>query len=410
MSDNTALLLPEDEGAALSDDEIRRWRALPARQQPDWLHDPQLEPARALLATRPALVTADEVHTLHTLLADVAHGRRQVLQAGDCAEDPAECAAKPVLRKADLLDELADVLHARSGLPVLRVGRIAGQFAKPRSRPVEHHDGRELPVYYGHMVNAPEPDPAARHPRPTRMLTCHDAAATAMDTLRLRATDTATPPATRTWTSHEALVLDYELPQMRRDQDGRLLLTSTHWPWIGERTRQADAAHVRLLASVSNPLSCKIGPGATPEDVLRLCALLDPDRTPGRLTLIARMGADRVTTHLPALVHAVRTAGHPVGWLTDPMHGNTVTTPAGRKTRHVDTIVQEVLRFQDAVTAAGAHPGGLHLETTPHPVTECLADARATHRADGAYTTLCDPRLNPWQAHEVIRAWHAPTR
>nr|AVR52600.1 phospho-2-dehydro-3-deoxyheptonate aldolase [Streptomyces sp. FXJ1.235] len=410
MSDHTALLLAEDEGAALSSDEMRRWRALPARQQPDWLDDPQLESVRELLATRCALVTRDEVATLRALLAEVAQGRFQVVQAGDCAEDPAECAPGPVARKAELLDELAEAMRARSGRPVLRVGRIAGQFAKPRSRPVEEIGGRELPVYRGHMVNRPEPDTRARRPAPSRMVACYDAASAAMDALRVRGTGAAMGPYAHVWTSHEALVLDYELPLLRRDRDGRLLLTSTHWPWIGERTRQADGAHVRLLAAVDNPVACKVGPTADTGDLVRLCNLLDPERTPGRLTLIARMGADAVTDRLPALVAAVRAAGHPVSWLSDPMHGNTVTAPGGLKTRQIDAIVREVVGFQDAVAAAGGVAGGLHLEATPHAVTECVADAADADGLDGAYTTLCDPRLNPWQALEVVSAWRGRNR
>ncbi|WP_443071618.1 3-deoxy-7-phosphoheptulonate synthase [Streptomyces sp. NBC_01477] len=410
MADNTALLLAEDEGAALSSDEMRRWRALPARQQPDWLDDTQLEPVRELLATRRALVTGDEVATLRVLLAEVAQGRCQVLQAGDCAEDPAECAAGPVARKAELLDELAEVMADHSGTPVLRVGRIAGQFAKPRSQPVERVGGRELPVYRGHMVNGPEPDASARRPAPSRMVACYDAAATAVDALRLRDTGAATAPDTQIWTSHEALILDYELPLMRRNHEGRLLLTSTHWPWIGERTRQADGAHVRLLAAVDNPVSCKVGPTADPDDLVRLCDLLDPERVPGRLTLIARMGAGAVTERLPGLVTAVRAAGHPVSWLSDPMHGNTVSAPGGVKSRLVDTIVREVVGFQNAVAAAGGVAGGLHLETTPDAVTECAADAAGLDRLDGAYTSLCDPRLNPWQALDVVSAWRGQDR
>lgn len=409
MPDNSALLLAEDEGAALSSDEMRRWRALPAQQQPDWTGDPRLESVRDVLAERPALVTRGEVDALRGLLAEVAHGRRQVVQAGDCAEDPAECAAGPVSRKAELLDELAEAMRARSGVPVLRVGRIAGQFAKPRSRPVERTNGR-LPVYRGHMVNAPEPDVRARRPAPPRMVACHDAAALAMAALRLRGGGGTGAREVRVWTSHEALVLDYELPLMRRDHDGRLLLTSTHWPWIGERTRQPDGAHVRLLASVDNPVSCKIGPSCAPDDLLRLCGLLDPDRVPGRLTLIARMGAGTVAERLPGLVSAVRAAGHPVSWLSDPMHGNTVTGPGGLKTRRIDEIVREVVGFQDAVTAAGGVAGGLHLETTPHAVTECVVDASGLDRLDGAYTTLCDPRLNPWQALDVVSAWYVRGR
>jgi 3-deoxy-7-phosphoheptulonate synthase len=256
------------------------------------------------------------------------------------------------------------------------------------------------------MVNGPQPHAWARRAVPARMLVCYDAAAEAMEALRLLAADGAAAPHGRVWTSHEALVLDYELPLIRRDRAGRLLLTSTHWPWIGERTRQLDGAHVRLLAAVDNPVSCKVGPSATPEELVRLCAVLDPERTPGRLTLIARMGAEAVAERLPPLVAAVRAAGHPVGWLSDPMHGNTVTTPSGIKTRRIDTIVREVVRFQDAVAASGGVPAGLHLEATPHAVSECVQDASAPLVApDGAYLTLCDPRLNPRQAHEVVSAW-----
>ncbi|WP_199563936.1 MULTISPECIES: 3-deoxy-7-phosphoheptulonate synthase [unclassified Streptomyces] len=386
---------------------MRRWRALPARQQPDWLNDPQLESVRRLLAARPGVVSRDEVATLRSLLAEVAQCRFQVVQAGDCAEDPAECAAGPVARKAELLDELAEAMRARSGRPVLRVGRMAGQFAKPRSRPSERVGGRELPVYRGHMVNSPEPDDVARRHTPARMLDCYDAAVTAVEALRLRDPGPATAPYAHVWTSHEALVLDYELPLLRRDREGGLLLASTHWPWIGERTRQTDGAHVRLLASIQNPVACKVGPTADPDDLVRLCGLLDAGRTPGRLTLIARMGAEAVTERLPALVSAVRAAGHPVSWLSDPMHGNTVTAPAGMKTRHVEALVREVVGFQDAVAAAGGVAGGLHLEATPHSVTECVADGS---EPTGAYTTLCDPRLNPWQALEVVSAWHDPIR
>ncbi|MFB7372416.1 3-deoxy-7-phosphoheptulonate synthase [Streptomyces sp. NPDC056222] len=391
---------------------MRRRRALPAEQQPDWTDHPRLAPARDALANSPALVTRDEVDTLRALLAEVAHGRYLVMQAGDCAEDPAECAAGPVLRKADLLDELAEAMRARSCAPVLRVGRIAGQFAKPRSRPMERTDGK-LPVYRGHLVNAPEPDALARRPEPSRMVACYDAAATAVAALRLRGGGGAGAPEARTWTSHEALVLDYELPLVRRSIDGRLLLTSTHWPWIGERTRQPDGAHVRLLASVDNPVSCKVGPSCSSDELVRLCAVLDPDRVPGRLTLIARMGAGTVAERLPGLVSAVRAAGHPVSWLSDPMHGNTVTGPGGLKTRGVDEIVREVVRFQDAVVAAKGVAGGLHLEATPHAVTECVAEASGPERpgrADGTYTTLCDPRLNRRQALDVAAAWHGRRR
>lgn len=215
------------------------------------------------------------------------------------------------------------------------------------------------------------------------------------------------PISSPVWTSHEALLLDYEIPMLRTDENGRLFLGSTHWPWIGDRTRQLDGAHVSLLAEVSNPVGCKVGRTMEPGELLALCERLDPDREPGRLTLISRMGADRILDRLPRLVEAVRDAGHPVVWLTDPMHGNTVTAPDGNKTRYVETVSHEVRRFQEAVIGAGGVCGGLHLETTPNDVTECVScEADLGHVGD-KYTTFCDPRLNPQQAVSVVSTWNA---
>jgi 3-deoxy-7-phosphoheptulonate synthase len=328
-----------------------------------------------------------------------------VVQTGDCAEDPAECSADYVARKSGLLDVLAGLVKMSTHLPVLRVGRMAGQFAKPRSRPTETVGGVELPVYRGHMVNAPEPDPELRKPDPRRLLTGYDAASEAMTHLGWLDPARRSAVCPPVWTSHEALLLDYELPMVRQDDYGQPLLTSTHWPWIGERTRRPDGAHVAMLASVVNPVACKVGPTMAPDELLALCALLDPGRDPGRLTLIARMGADAVADRLPPLVRAVKDAGHPVSWLTDPMHGNTVTAPGGLKTRLVDTVVREVREFQHAVRSSGGVAGGLHLETTPDDVTECARDASATAGIGDKYTSFCDPRLNPGQAISVASAW-----
>lgn len=247
----------------------------------------------------------------------------------------------------------------------------------------------------------------ARRPDPLRLVTGFRAAARAMAQLR-RHEETWSPlPDPVVWTSHEALLLDYELPLLRRSSDGRLLLTSTHWPWIGERTREPDGAHVRLLADVVNPVACKVGPGCTPAELLELCRAFDPDRVPGRLTLIARFGAGRAAGRLTDLVRAVREAGHPVNWLCDPMHGNTVSAPCGRKTRALSAIVQEIGEFLTAVRQGGAVAAGLHLEATPDPVAECVADLSSLSDAGrlGPYTTLCDPRLNPEQSLTVAAAW-----
>ncbi|MFF2661020.1 3-deoxy-7-phosphoheptulonate synthase [Kitasatospora sp. NPDC058032] len=377
----------------------------PAGQQPDWPDPVELAAVRKELADRPALVAAAGVHRLRALLARVAQGRAHVLQAGDCAEDPQESTFGDVARKAALLDLLAGRLKLTTHRPVVRIGRIGGQYAKPRSRPTERCDGIELPVYRGHLVNGPEPDRARRTPDPRRLTAGYEAARRVMDHLGRLAPGEPAAVGPPPWTSHEALLLDYELPLLRRDERGRPLLASTHFPWIGERTRDPDGAHVALLARVVNPVGCKVGPATAVEELLRLCALLDPGREPGRLTLIARLGADRVAEVLPGLVRAVRTAGHPVVWLSDPMHGNTVTGPDGLKTRLVPALVREVEAFQQAVRSEGGVDGGLHLETTPDDVTECADDGAGLARVGDKYTSLCDPRLNPGQALAVVSAW-----
>jgi 3-deoxy-7-phosphoheptulonate synthase len=378
---------------------------LPALQQPDWDDPEGVEHVRKRLRSAPPLVTYEDVTELRAHLAEAAAGTLQVVQCGDCAEDWDECTPEDIARKAGLLDVLAGTMAMTAHRPVLRVGRLAGQFAKPRSRPTETVGGVELPVYRGHMVNSPEPDAELRRPDPSRLLTGYLAAGTVMELLGWPAGRGRARPGAPVWTSHEALLLDYELPLVRRQPDGRSLLTSTHWPWIGERTRQLDGAHVALLSSVVNPVACKVGPGMTPDELVALCERLDPGREPGRLTLIARMGAEAVGDRLPPLVSAVRAAGHPVVWLTDPMHGNTVTGPGGLKTRLVRTVVQEVEEFHTAVAGAGGVTGGLHLETTPDEVTECVAGQDDLQDTATKYTSLCDPRLNPRQAIAVASAW-----
>ncbi|MEX3103367.1 MULTISPECIES: 3-deoxy-7-phosphoheptulonate synthase [unclassified Streptomyces] len=373
-------------------------RLKPARQQPAWDDLEQLERVRDELVRRPALVTGADVRALRAALAEVAAGNALVVQAGDCAEDPDECTVAHVARKTAVLDLLAGAVKMIAHRPVVRIGRIAGQFAKPRSNDTETVDGVELPVFRGHMVNSPEFEKDGRRPDPLRLLTGYMAAAEIMEHLGRRAG--IEPPV---WTSHEALLLDYEIPMLRRDREGRLLLASTHMPWIGERTRQVDGAHVALLAEVVNPVACKVGPKMSVPELLALCEKLDPEREPGRLTLIARMGAGTVADVLPALVAAVRSAGHPVSWLSDPMHGNTVTTPDGVKTRHTETVEREITAFQEAVRSAGGVAGGLHLETTPDDVVECVANSGCS---TGRYTSHCDPRLNPGQAVAVASAWH----
>jgi len=403
ISDST-LAHPSRSQTTLDDRELDYWRSLPAEQQPSWENEWLVDRVRADLAEMPPLVGWDEVRTLRQLLAEVAAGRLLVVQAGDCAEHPAECTPTALSRKVGLLEALAGVLRMRADLPVIRVGRIAGQFAKPRTHPTELCGGVELPAFRGPLVNGPEPDQLSRRPDPLRMLACHRAATSVM-TYLWRSKTWAPVPETAVWTSHEALVLDYELPQLRHLAGGRRLLSSAHWPWVGDRTRQVDGAHVRLLSTVSNPVACKVGPTMSTADLRALCSHLDPGREPGRLTLIARLGADLATQRLPELVTTVRAAGHPVIWLCDPMHANTMMAPGNRKTRLVEQIIREVRAFTKAVTAAGGVAGGVHLEATPEPVSECVADGSELARVGDHYTTLCDPRLNPEQALAVVASW-----
>jgi len=388
-------------------EEIRPRTAL---QQPEWSDADQVRRVRKTLAARPALVQLEDVLTLRSHLGHVASGEALVIQSGDCAEDPAECSRDAVWPKCAVLDHLAAELEMIVHRPVVRVGRIAGQFAKPRSRPVERVGGRDLPSYRGHMVNGPEPDPESRRPDPLRILTGYMAACEIVEQLgwrrdpRRRSRPRIGPSV---WTSHEALLLDYELPMLREDGQGQRWLSSTHWPWIGERTRQVDGAHVALLAGVVNPVACKVGPGMSTGELLALCERLDPRRQPGRLTLITRLGADMVADRLPSLVEAVRAAGHPVIWLSDPMHGNTVTGPGGAKVRIIETIIREVRNFRRAVASTGGVAGGLHLETTPQDVAECRTEAEYDRGPDAAHgvVSLCDPRLSLAQARSVVAAW-----
>lgn len=390
--------------------DIERYEAL---QQPAWTDSGHVRQVRAILAGRPPLVTAEQVDTLRGLLAQVAASDALVVQSGDCSEDPADSTAAVVQRKAAVLDLLAGTLKLATHQPVLRVGRIAGQFAKPRSKPFEQIGAIELPAYRGHMVNDPDPDAEGRRRAdPLRILTGYMAASGIMEHLGWHGPSTRHPGSrieAPMWTSHEALLLDYELPMIRTLADGCRWLASTHWPWVGDRTRQLDGAHVALLASITNPVACKVGPSMSADEVVRLCERLDPHRMPGRLTLIVRMGAGKVADRLPVLVAAVQRTGHPVIWLCDPMHGNTITTPDGRKTRLLVAISQEIGEFRKAVVGAGGVAGGVHLETTPDDVTECVADASALASVGDRYTSLCDPRLTPWQAVSVLAAWSDPT-
>ncbi|GAA2801829.1 3-deoxy-7-phosphoheptulonate synthase class II [Saccharopolyspora taberi] len=429
------------------------WRTLPVKHPTRWASRPVLSTVRDHLRSAPALTTAADVRASFDALAAVSAGDAFVVQAGDCAEPFGSELVRGVAGRDRVIGSMATRLSAVLDKPVVTIGRLAGQFAKPRSKPTEVVDGRELPSFRGLIINGPDFEERSRTPDARRMIAgyynakavfhelhriAHHNASNLLDlpllvdptgthevdALRHLGEHSSSRPAdgslssalagygtTRRaaagwqhrglWTSHEALVLDYEEPLVRRDQvTGQWYLASTHVPWIGERTRDVDSAHVRFLAGLSNPLACKIGPSADVDEVLRLCAVLDPHREPGRLTLILRMGRAKADERIGAIVSAVRDAGHPVVWMCDPMHGNTIATKSGFKTRRLDDIAAEISSFFHHVRAAGQWPGGIHLEMSPDDVGECL-DAGAGPDADvsgSSYETLCDPRLNGSQA------------
>jgi len=372
-----------------------------ANQQPAWRDHPDLEEAKRFLESAEPLVWSTEIAEAQRNLAAVSAGQALVVQAGDCAEDPAESTDVHVHRKVGMLRCLGGILSHDSNLPVVRLGRLGGQFAKPRSAATELHAGVEMLAFRGHLVNDPAPTPEARMPDPRRLIKGYRAAQTVSGLLREIAAGNTDE---RVWMSHEMLILDYEIPQVRRNSRMGAFLSSTHVPWIGNRTNEPDGAHVALLASVVNPVACKVGPDMSEQKLLALCRRLDPHRKPGRLTLIARMGAAHVADRLPLLMRAVADAGYPVIWLCDPMHGNTVKTTAGLKVRYLDAVQAEVIGFRDSCRAAGVWAGGLHLETTPDDVLEC-APAEQAHGAAARYTSLCDPRLNLNQAISVVSSF-----
>lgn len=389
---------------------VDTWHARPAEQQPRW-HD-HAHYGRVLreLRQQQALVTPAELDAFSAAMTAVAAGHAQLLQLGDCAERLEECTANHAAAKLRLVRVVAEELATATGKPVVQVGRLGGQLAKPRSKPTEWHGEIELPAFRGHLINSEQPTSEGRVHDPRRMLWGYRASADVHEELRRQRRSAAGDGTDRPrgpWSSHEALVLDYEQPLVRAETTtGLRFLASTHFPWIGDRTRQPGSGHAALLAAVRNPVGCKIGPKAEVADILELCDTIDPNRTPGRLTLIARMGRDHVGRILPDIVAAVRAAGHQVVWLCDPMHGNTVIRD-GIKTRRVADLTAEVAEFRAVVEAAGERPCGLHLEATGTPVTECLGAGVETANLRDRYTSLCDPRLNYEQTREVLRAWSA---
>jgi 3-deoxy-7-phosphoheptulonate synthase len=428
------------------------WRQYPAAQQPVWPDADALKQAEAQLATVPPLVFAGEARRLTSQLADVAHGQAFLLQAGDCAESFADFTADSIRDKLKLILQMAVALTYAAGVPVVKVGRIAGQFAKPRSADTERLGDIELESFRGHMVNDEAFEPDARRPDPRRLVAAYQQSASTLNLLRaftkggfadlsqvhqwnqqfvasshegqryeriaseidraLRfmaacGIDLGAEEGLHEvdfWTSHEALILPYEECLTRQDSlTGDWYDCSAHLLWIGDRTRQLDGAHVEFLSGVHNPIGCKVGPSCSPAKVLALCERLNPDRLPGRLTLITRFGADRVADLLPPVLRATEAAGHPVVWVCDPMHGNTFTSDGGRKTRRFDDILSELRTFFGVHREEGTWPGGVHVELTGDDVTECLGGAEEIVEGDldARYTTTCDPRLNARQSLDL---------
>jgi 3-deoxy-7-phosphoheptulonate synthase len=428
------------------------WQSYPAVQQPNWPSTDKLDSALKQIASFPPLVFAGEARSLQVALAKVASGNAFLLQAGDCAESFEEFTAVNIREKLRVILQMAVMLTYSMGVPVVKVGRIAGQFAKPRSNDTEVIDGTELPVFRGHMVNDPTAVLEARVPNPDRLVQAYHQAASTLNLVRaftkggfadlnrvhswnqefvatsaegqryeqvaseveralafMRACgiDTETNNALHqvdVYTSHEALILGYEEALTRQDSlTGDWYDCSAHMLWIGERTRQLDGAHVEFLRGVGNPLGCKIGKTTDVDYVLSLCEKLNPARIPGRLTLISRMGADTVEESLRPLLRAVRDSGHPVVWACDPMHANTFTAPNGRKTRNFEDIMREIVGFVKAHRAEGTWPGGIHIELTGDNVTECLGGSEGVSNEDldTRYETVCDPRLNARQSLDL---------
>ena len=428
------------------------WRSLPALQQPDWPDPGAVEAVRDRLRQLPPLVFAGEARALQRSLGEAVEGRAFLLQAGDCAESFRQVSAIAIRERLKVLLQMSAVLTYGATLPVVKVGRIAGQFTKPRSAPTELVDGVELPSFRGHAVNSDEPSPQARIADPERMVQAYYQAVSTLNLLRaftkggfadltqvhtwnqefvsssqegrryevianeigralrfmqaigIDLGDEHTIHEVDIWTSHEGLLLDYEEPLVRRDSTtGDWYACSAHFLWVGERTRQIDGAHVAFLAGVENPVGAKIGPATTPDELALLCERLNPRRIPGRLTLVARLGADRVRDVLPTLIRSVRETGIPVLWACDPMHANTFVTPSGHKTRRFDDVLGEIEGFFAAHREVGTWPGGVHLEITAEDVTECLGGSEEVleEQLDHRYETLCDPRLNARQSLDL---------
>lgn len=428
--------------------ELDAYRELEAKQQPSWPDPAAVAAASTELSSQPPLVFAGEADLLRERLAAAARGEAFLLQGGDCAETFAAATADKIRDRVKTLLQMAVVLTYGASMPVIKVGRMAGQFAKPRSSDTETREGVTLPAYRGDLVNGYDFTAASRAVDPQRLVQGYHVSASTLNLIRaftqggfadlrqvhewnkgfvsnpanqryeslaseidralkfMAACGVESSALTQTefYVSHEALLLDYERPLTRVDsRTGRLYDTSGHMLWIGERTRDLDGAHVEFLSHVRNPIGVKLGPTATVDDALRLIDKLDPEREPGRLTFITRMGAGKIRDVLPGLLAGVRDAGATPLWVTDPMHGNGMTTATGYKTRRFDDVMDELRGFFEAHREVGTFPGGIHIELTGDDVTECLGGSENIDEAalETRYESLCDPRLNHMQSLEL---------
>ncbi|MDF9810709.1 class II 3-deoxy-7-phosphoheptulonate synthase [Aurantimicrobium minutum] len=424
------------------------WRTLPIKQQPQWPNAEAVKSASERLASYPPLVFAGEVDTLRDRLAQAAQGKAFLLQGGDCAETFAGATADKIRNRIKTVLQMAVVLTYAAEMPVIKMGRMAGQFAKPRSSDTETRGDITLPAYRGDIVNGYDFTPESREANPERLVQGYNTAVSTLNLIRAFTTGGfadlrevhrwnqgfAKNPAnaqyealaneidraikfmaacgadfdalktTEFFVSHEALLMDYERPMTRIDsRTGTPYNTSAHFVWIGERTRELDGAHVDFLSRVRNPIGVKLGPTTDVDTVKQLIEKLDPNREPGRLTFITRMGAGKIREALPPLLEAVKASDANPLWITDPMHGNGITTPNGYKSRRFDDVVDEVKGFFEAHRAVGTFPGGVHVELTGDDVTECLGGSEQIDENDLAtrYESLCDPRLNHMQSLEL---------
>lgn len=368
----------------------------PAAQQPTWPDDEHALSVRAILEQLPPITAAADVDLLRARLNKVALGKAFVLQGGDCAETFASNTQPHIAGLINILNQMAANISLQAETPVVTIARLAGQYAKPRSTGI---DSSGLPVYRGDIINSATEVASDRTPDPSRMLLAHAHARSTMRQL-------GQPSASECFVSHEALLLDYERALLRRyDCGGRRKLygLSSHFLWIGERTRQIDGAHIAFAEMLANPIGIKIGPATSPALAAQYVERLDPDGEPGHLTLISRMGSQQIRDVLPPIVEKVTATGHKVVWQCDPMHGNTEISPCGRKTRQFERIVDELCGFFEVHHRLGTHAAGVHLEMTGDDVTECLGGAQGICDQDLAhrYETACDPRLNGHQAVEL---------